>query len=230
MGAPFVVVMAGGSGTRFWPKSTSKRPKQLLSFGGGGGSGTSLLASTLSRFAGISPVDQQIIVTTELLRDAVQADVAPGVQILAEPQGRNTAPCVYWAARAIAARDPRGIMLVMPADHYVPNLDAFRTTVAAAVDWALKHDDLVTLGIRPSRPETGYGYLRTGTVLANGCRKIDAFVEKPGFEKAKEFLAAGNYLWNGGMFVWRVDVILAAFDQHMPEMKTAWEQNGSDAL
>jgi len=214
--------MAGGSGTRFWPKSTSKKPKQLLAFGKGG---KSLLAQTLDRFVGVVPDNQRIIVTTELLADAIKAD-APRTKVLAEPQGRNSAPCVYWAARVVADQDPRGVMLVMSADHYVPKVDAFRECVRHAADWAKSHDDLVALGVTPSRPETGYGYLRLGERLNGGPSKVEAFVEKPSFERAKEFVKAG-YLWNGGMFVWRADMILRAFDEFMPEYKTAWDSSNA---
>lgn len=218
--------MAGGSGTRFWPKSTSKRPKQLLSFSPGA---PTLLEQTLQRFDGIVPNDSghRMIVTTQLLSEAC-AQVAGSVQILAEPQARNTAPCVYWAARHIAARDPDGLMLVMPADHYIARPDRFAASIQSAIHWAQEHDDLVTLGVMPTRPETGYGYLRMGKSLAadNGPRQVDAFVEKPNHEKACGFLAAGNYLWNGGMFVWRASVVLKAFDEFMPEMKREWDASG----
>ena len=218
--AAHLVIMAGGSGTRFWPKSTSKRPKQLLSFSPGG---PTLLKQTLDRFDGIVPADERhrMIVTTQLLHQAC-AEGAPKVQVLAEPAGRNTAPCVYWAAREIAARDPKAVMLVMPADHYMAKPEAFAATLREAVRWAETHDDLVTLGIQPSRPETGYGYLKVGAELG-GARKVDAFVEKPNAEKAKAFVESGSYLWNGGMFVWRAEVILKAFDEFMPEMRREWE-------
>lgn len=216
-----LVIMAGGSGTRFWPKSTSKRPKQLLSFSQGG---PTLLGQTLTRFDGLVPADaaHRMIVTTQLLKSAC-AQGAPGVNVLAEPAGRNTAPCVYWAAREIAAQDPRGVMLVMPADHYISKPEAFTASIREAVRWAESHDDLVTLGVKPTRPETGYGYLKIGAALSGGAKKVDAFVEKPNAEKAHEFVNAGHYLWNGGMFVWRADVILKAFDESMPEMRREWE-------
>jgi mannose-1-phosphate guanylyltransferase len=163
-----------------------------------------------------------MIVTTQLLQRAC-SEGAPDVNVLAEPAGRNTAPCVYWAAREIAARDPKGIMLVMPADHYISKPAAFTETIREAVRWAEAHDDLVTLGVKPTRPETGYGYLRIGAQLGGAAKKVDAFVEKPNLDKAREFVSAGNYLWNGGMFVWRAEVILRAFDELMPEMKREWE-------
>ena len=220
----FLVIMAGGSGTRFWPKSTSRRPKQLLSFGAPGS--PVLLAQTLSRFGNLIPENQAMIVTTEALRTAVASEVSPSVTVLAEPQGRNTAPCIYWAAQAVAQKNPRGLMLVMPSDHFIPRPKDFQKTVQAAIHWAREHDHLVTLGIRPDRPETGYGYLRLGSNLGSQCRQVASFVEKPDLRRAEEFLKSGDYLWNGGMFVWRADVILAAFDRLMPEMKKAWEAAG----
>lgn len=222
----FLVIMAGGSGTRFWPKSTSRRPKQLLSFGKGPEAPT-LLRQTLSRFDHLVKPEQQIIVTTQALLASIQAE-APKTQVLAEPQGRNTAPCVYWAARMVAKKNPQALMLVMPADHSIARPKEFLDVVQSACQWAAAHDDLITLGIKPDRPETGYGYLKIGADLKSGCRKVDAFVEKPNLENAKKFIATGDYLWNGGMFVWKADTILRAFDQYMPEMKVAWESaNGN---
>jgi len=219
-----LVVMAGGSGTRFWPKSTALRPKQLLSFG----ENPPLIIQTLDRFNGVVETKNRWIATTELLEPEIRKMVSKDVRILAEPQGRNTAPCIYWAAREIQKVDSKAIMLVMPSDHYIPREEDFRATVQSTIDWAEKHDDLVTLGVAPTRPETGYGYLKLASSAAAGAQKLEAFVEKPSLEKAKEFLTSGRYLWNGGMFIWRVGVILAAFDQAMPEMKKAWESSGGD--
>ncbi len=219
-----LVVMAGGSGTRFWPKSTSRRPKQLLAFEGL--SSRTLLQQTLDRFESWVNVQNRWIVTTSVLEKAVQAQ-AGGAAVLAEPQGRNTAPCIYWAAREIANRDPSAVMMVMPSDHFIRDQAAFVKTVKAAADWAEKSGDLVTLGIKPSRPETGYGYLKTGASKGGGgAIALEAFVEKPDLDRATRFVAEGNYLWNGGMFVWKVTSILAEFDRWMPEMRRAWEKSG----
>ncbi len=226
----YLIVIAGGSGTRFWPKSTSKRPKQLLSFAPTPSSlsnthsriqSSSLLAQTFARFEGWVPENQnhQIVVTTQSLRPPIQEE-CPNVEVLAEPQGRNTAPCVYWAARRVAEQNPKGIMLVMPADHAIADVPAFIATAQSAAKWARENDDLVTLGIHPTRPETGYGYLK----IASDMRHVQSFVEKPSLEKAQQFLTSGNYLWNGGMFLWRAETILAAFDLEMPEMKQAWDR------
>lgn len=220
-----LVIMAGGSGTRFWPKSTARRPKQLLAFGA---EKASLLQQTLARFDGLVPAEQRTVVTTQLLGGAIAEQAGPRTAVLAEPQGRNTAPCVYWAAREVARRDPKGILLVMPADHYIPRVEDFKRTVADAAEWARTHDDLVTLGVKPTRPETGYGYLRVGDRVQGDCQRVDAFVEKPGMAKAEEFLASGKYLWNGGMFLWRAEVVLAAFDRHLPEYKRIWDAADGD--
>ncbi len=211
--------MAGGSGTRFWPKSTSKKPKQLLGFGAS--SEETLLTRTLSRFDGVVASDRRMIVTTQSLEAAVSAQAGRSVRVLAEPQGRNSAPAIYWAAREIAKTDPNAVLLVMSSDHFIARPDQFAATVREAISWARAHDDLVTLGVKPDRPETGYGYLKK----APSGNRVEAFVEKPNLEKAQAFLKAGNYLWNGGMFVWRASVILRAFDEFMPEYKKAWDSS-----
>lgn len=218
-----LVVMAGGSGTRFWPKSTASKPKQFLSFG----QGESLLVETLNRFSGWVPETQKWVVTTEKLAPPV-SEQAPSVRVLAEPQGRNTAPCVYWAAREVAAINPDAVMLVMPSDHVIPRLQDFLRTVSAAVDRAAAHDELIALGVKPTRPETGYGYLELGGVVEGECRRVNRFVEKPNLERAREFFESGNYSWNGGMFIWRAAVILRAFDEFMPEMKKAYDSSKGD--
>lgn len=231
--SPYLVVMAGGSGTRFWPKSTSRRPKQLLSFGGETESNLSqkspsLLEQTLNRFDGWIPSKNTLIVTTQLLEPAIHEMISPEIQILAEPSGRNTAPCVYWAARAVAEKDPKGIMVIVPSDHFIAYAQKFVSVVQEAFSWAVHHDDLITLGIKPTRPETGYGYLQIGQQLTGGRpggpSRVEAFIEKPGFDKARELVESGTTLWNGGMFVWRVNAILKAFDQWMPEYFKTWEQ------
>lgn len=224
MAKVFLQVMAGGSGTRFWPRSTSRKPKQLLELGAQG----SLLRQTLARFDGIVPREQTWILTTGALEAAVRADVGPAPRILAEPQARNTAPCLFWAAKEAEKIDPNSILLVMPSDHLIGDVQKFRTQIERAIAWASKHPDLVTLGIRPTRPETGYGYLQLGESKAEGCIQLQRFVEKPDLKRAEEFVASGRYLWNGGMFVWKTSEILKAFAAHMPEMERAWQAAGGD--
>lgn len=219
-----LVVMAGGSGTRFWPKSTIKRPKQLLSFG----AETTLLRQTLDRFDGIVDSQNRIIVTTELIRDLVGKE-ASEARVLAEPQGRNTAPCIYWAAREMD--DPESVMLVMPADHYIADIKSFKATIIRAIACAAQSDNLVTLGVKPTHPETGYGYLKVSRGRdSHGIAKVEAFIEKPSMDRAQSFFKDGSYLWNGGMFVWKTSVILKAFDCFMPEMRQAWDLADGDAL
>ncbi|MCM0607074.1 MAG: mannose-1-phosphate guanylyltransferase [Xanthomonadaceae bacterium] len=212
-----LIIMAGGSGTRFWPKSTAKKPKQLLPFG----SGKSLIKQTVERFDGV--ISNVWVVTTKLLMDSIQKELGPKVRVLAEPEARNTAPCVYWASRVIGEEDPDAILVFLPADHYIRNPNAFRVTVQEAIEWASENEDLVTLGVKPTRPETGYGYLHCGKPKSNHCIKVERFVEKPILENAKKFLSSGEYLWNGGMFIWKAEIILRAFDEAMPQMKKAWD-------
>ena len=230
----FLIIMAGGSGTRFWPKSTSKRPKQLLSFGKteAGKKPKTLIEQTLDRFSSWVPEENCWILTTEALKGEMER-LSLKAQIFAEPQGRNTAPCIYWAARKIADQNPSAVMMIMPSDHYIAGQDAFLETLKRAIARAQGHPELVTLGIKPSRPETGYGYLKTDGLLGDysadlQAQRVEAFVEKPNLENAQEFLRSGNYLWNGGMFLWRAQVILDAFDQFMPEMKKAWDESHGD--
>lgn len=221
----YLVVMAGGSGTRFWPRSTSKVPKQFLKFAG---ADQTLIGQTLSRFDGQVPNQNRYIVTTQSLAKVCNEHVGESAKILAEPAGRNTAPCVYWAAKVIEKANPDAIMMVMPADHYIPRVKDFSATIDRAVSWARTHDDLVTLGVKPTRPETGYGYLHLGAAIKDGASQVKAFVEKPNLERAEQFFKSGQYLWNGGMFVWKVKNILKAFDEFMPELKKVWEQTGGE--
>jgi len=215
-----LVIMAGGSGTRFWPKSTSSKPKQLLKLG----SEKTLLKQTLDRFEGIISRDHQWIVTTQALSGAIQTEAGSHVKVLSEPQARNTAPCVYWASRLIYDQNPNAVLVFMPADHFIRDQKAFSKTVEKAIEWAKTHDDLITLGVQPTAPETGYGYLKVGDELGGSCLKVEQFVEKPNLERAQEFLKSKKYLWNGGMFVWKASVIMEAFDRAMPEMKKSWDQ------
>jgi mannose-1-phosphate guanylyltransferase len=221
----YLVVIAGGSGTRFWPKSTAEKPKQFLHFG----QKKTLIEQTLNRFEGLDPYPQKMIVTTEKLSEAMKNLVDPSVEVLSEPQGRNTAPCVFWAAKKIAERNPKAVMMVMPADHYIPCVEKFQKTLMQAIRWAEEKDDLVTLGIQPTRAETGYGYLQLGGFLEGDAQRVQAFVEKPNEDKAKKFFESGQYLWNGGMFLWRAEVILSAFQKHLPEYEAVWQSCGGDA-
>lgn len=229
----FLTVMAGGSGTRFWPRSTARRPKQLLPLRGEGT--PSLLQETLNRFEGMVPEENQWVLTTESLKSAVSEQLGKLARILAEPQPRNTSPCIYAAALEISRVNPKGVMLVMPSDHFIPNLLAFRNCVSEAIDWARTSGDLVTLGVHPVRPETGYGYLKTTPLKRTSSAgskssilKVEKFIEKPDQRSAEMFLNEGGYLWNAGMFVWRVDAILDAFEKYQPADVQAVRNAGGD--
>ncbi|MFW5921252.1 MAG: mannose-1-phosphate guanylyltransferase [Polyangiales bacterium] len=214
----YAVIMAGGSGTRFWPASRRYRPKQLLPLGPGN---ESLLRATVRRIGPVIPPDRTLIVTSEALADAIAEELpeVPRDNVLAEPVGRNTAPCVGWAAAHVRRRDPDGILAVLPADHHVADADAFSQIVSLCLRQA-GEGDLVTVGIRPSRPETGYGYLELGEPMEEGVYRARRFVEKPNRQRAEQFLASGRFLWNSGMFFFRADVILEAIREHLPGLGT----------
>ncbi len=223
----WAIIMAGGVGSRFWPASRRARPKQLLPLAGGT---TSLLASTVSRIADLVPPERIIIVTGESLADATAAAVpnVPRENILAEPTGRNTAPCVGWGAAFAARKDPEATLMVLPADHHIGDVPAYLHTLGVGLA-AAAEGDLVTVGLAPTRPETGYGYIELGDALdgeASGAAEINRvyrskrFVEKPDRARAEEFLAAGRFLWNSGMFFFRASAVLSTIADHLPELST----------
>lgn len=217
-----VVIMAGGAGTRFWPLSRRHRPKQMLSLFGD----RPMVAETVARFDGLVAPEDIWIVTSEQLVDAV-AEALPQVprdNLLAEPMGRNTAPCIGMAAVAIRDRLGRAdeVMAVFPADHFIRDDARFRDTVARAADVA-GDGAIVTLGIEPTHPETGYGYIQRGEVADDGSAEATRFVEKPDRDTAMRYLRDGHYLWNAGIFVARVDALLAEFERQLPELNALLE-------
>lgn len=218
----YVVIMAGGAGTRFWPLSRRHRPKQLLSLFGG----EPMITQTVARFEGVVPPERILVVTSESLAEAVAEALPqlPRENVLLEPMGRNTAPCIGMAA--VAVRDRIGnsdeVLAVFPADHFIRDEDAFRDSVRAAAREA-ESGAIVTLGIEPTKPETGYGYIRCGEQLADGVRQAEAFVEKPNREKALQYLTDGNYLWNSGMFCFRIDAILGEIERQLPALSAQLE-------
>ncbi|NCO69574.1 MAG: mannose-1-phosphate guanylyltransferase, partial [Acidobacteria bacterium] len=220
------VVMAGGSGTRFWPLSRAARPKQLLPFAGG----RSLLAATVERLAPLVGSDRTLIVTNATVAEAVRADLPdlPGDAILAEPVGRDTAPCIGWVAWRLAQTHPDAVMVVLPADHVIPDGAALCRALTDAAAIARSTGGLVTLGLAPTRPETGYGYLELGdeaiVATAHTARRVRRFVEKPDQAHAVAYLAAGNYRWNSGMFAWTVAAIVAAIRRHLPELAAGLDE------
>uniref|UniRef100_A0A831U106 mannose-1-phosphate guanylyltransferase n=1 Tax=Geobacter metallireducens TaxID=28232 RepID=A0A831U106_GEOME len=217
----YVVILAGGSGTRFWPLSRKLHPKQLMSVFGG----RSMLQRTVERVLPLNP-KRILVVTNHLQAEETrrQLEYLRGVRIevIEEPMGRNTAPAICLAATLIARHDPEAVMAVLPADHFIRDEDAFCATIGKGREAAL-NGYLVTLGIAPDRPETGYGYIEADTVLrGEGPYPVKRFVEKPDRERALEFLAAGTFFWNSGMFLWRTDVILDQLAAHMPELARAF--------
>ncbi len=208
------VIMAGGSGTRFWPLSRSARPKQFLPLT----SKLPLIAETMKRMNGLTTPARTSVVCgakhAALVRKALPK--LPKQNVVVEPEARNTAPAIALACAQVAAVDPHGVIVVLPSDQHVADPEAFRAAVREAVRVA-EDGLIVTLGIAPTRPETGYGYIKVGDTLSGSASKVAAFVEKPNVQTAQEYLASKRYLWNAGIFIFRVDVMLAALAQHMPE-------------
>ncbi len=212
----FAVIMAGGSGTRFWPLSRSAWPKQFLALAGGN---ESLLQQTVRRLAGVVPSNRVIVVTSEQHAQATREQLPdlPPDNVLAEPQGRNTAPCVAWAAAHVSARSAKAVMAVLPADPHIGDEPAYRKVLQQAIE-AARDGGMVTIGVTPTRPETGYGYIEVGEPLGAGVRRVQHFFEKPDLPRAQRFLADGNFLWNSGMFFFRADVVLGEFERQLPDI------------
>lgn len=199
----YAVILAGGAGTRFWPASRQLIPKQFLPLGPD--PEEPLLRATVRRLLPICPPERILIATGAHLASATRAMLPelPPENILAEPVARNTAPCIGWATRVIARRDPGATVMIFPADHAVVDEDIFRDAISEAVSLA-HQDTIATIGLQPTRPETGYGYIEVGDPLGHQSFRVKRFVEKPDPERARQFLAEGRHLWNGGMFFYRV--------------------------
>jgi mannose-1-phosphate guanylyltransferase len=221
-----VLVMAGGRGTRFWPLSRGVRPKQCIALGGE----QSLIQQTVQRLTGLVKPECVLIATGRDMEQSVREQLPqlPHENFLVEPRGRNTAPCIAWGAVEIARRwGGDTVMAVLPADHVVSDEHAFRQILAAAAQGASATNSLVTIGIQPTRPETGYGYLKVGGELGRWGGKpflrVRRFVEKPDANTACSFLESGEYLWNAGMFCWTVDAIRDAYREYLPGTWAAME-------
>lgn len=220
--------MCGGIGSRFWPYSRTSLPKQFLDFFG---TGSTLLQMTYDRILSLVSPQNIIVVTNAEYVDLIRKqlpDVAPD-NILAEPARRNTAPCVAWAAAHILARDPEGSMIVTPADHLITRQPMFVDSVSRGFDFVENHDALLTLGITPTRPETGYGYIQIGQRVIDNILKVKTFTEKPPLEMAKVFMSTGEFFWNSGIFLWSVKTILKAFKAFAPEISTVFT-NGANYM
>jgi mannose-1-phosphate guanylyltransferase len=221
----YAVIMAGGAGTRFWPASRRAMPKQLLALASD--ANESLLGATARRLAPLIAPERVYVVTGGHLKEAT-AKAVPGVpdgQILAEPAPRNTAPCVAWALVTLLRQDPEAMLAVLPSDHFIADEPAFLRAVEKALDVA-RDDYLVTIGVVPTRPETGYGYIEVGESLSApsastespGASVAARFVEKPDRARAEAFLSGGKHLWNAGMFFFRGQAMARAFEKHMPDV------------
>ena len=207
------VIMAGGSGTRFWPLSRKDKPKQYLSLTD---AEPSLIQQTARRMSELSGDSGVLVLTGEAQRHLVEEHL-PGVAVLAEPCARNTAPCLGLAALEVLDQLGDLPMVCVPADHVIENESVLVDIFRQAVEYCREEDVLITVGIEPSGPETGYGYIRTSERSAKSIMQVEQFVEKPDLETAKEYVESGQYFWNAGMFVWRPSVLLAQFEKYLPD-------------
>ena len=226
----YAVIMAGGVGSRFWPLSRSARPKQFLDILD---RGRSLIQMTADRLAPRIPLERTYIVTNARYRDDILAQL-PGIpadQVLCEPFMRNTAPCLAYAAHRIEARDPEATMVVAPADHLIEDEAGFLDVLEVALEQAAGSNQLLTLGITPTRPDTGYGYIQFEDLPGaadDRMRLVKTFTEKPHLELAESFIASGDFCWNAGIFVWSVQTILDRFEAQMPDLHALFEEHKAD--
>lgn len=208
-----IVIMAGGVGSRFWPLSTPEYPKQFIDILG---CGRTLIQLTVDRFLGICRIENFWVVTNAKYVDIVKEQI-PGIpisHILAEPEARNTAPCIAWACWKIKAEDENANIVVTPSDAVVMNPEEFRRVIKSSLAFTEQKEAIVTIGIKPSRPETGYGYVQFAEQVEGEIHKVAVFKEKPNLETAKEYLADGHYLWNAGIFVWNVQTIVNSITKY----------------
>ena len=209
--------MSGGIGNRFWPFSNEKTPKQFLDFFG---TGRSLLQSTFDRFNKIIPKENIFIVTNDGYADITKKQLPElsDDQILLEPIRRNTAPCIAYATYRIQAINPEANIIVAPSDHLIIKSDQFLADINKGLEFVQNHDVLLTLGVRPTRPETGYGYIQVCTDKVDGVHKVKTFTEKPNKELAQAFLDSGEFVWNSGIFIWSLKTIMDAFNTYLPDI------------
>ena len=219
----YCVIMCGGVGSRFWPFSKAALPKQFIDFFG---TGRSLLQTAMDRIQGIVPLNNILLLTNESYAPLIKQQL-PEIQdsqILLEPARRNTAPCIARAAHHIKALNPDAKMMVAPSDHLIINVEKFRQSVLDAFDFIEGRDALVTMGIKPSRPETGYGYIQVGEPVQGNFSSVKTFTEKPDENLARIFLESGEFFWNSGMFFWSADSILKALNTCAPEIDAVFER------
>jgi mannose-1-phosphate guanylyltransferase len=220
---PYIVIMAGGIGSRFWPYSRNNRPKQFLDILG---TGRTLLQMTYDRFIKKSDPDRVFVVTNAGYFDLVHEQLpdVPKQQILTEPIRRNTATCVAYASYKIHQKDPEAKVIVSPSDHLVIQEDNFLEKIDVALLAADQGNRLITIGIKPNRPETGYGYIQYISEPGNQVKKVKTFTEKPNLKLATAFYESGDFVWNSGMFVWKASSIIHAFTEYMPELAELFEE------
>jgi len=213
----YAVVMAGGVGSRFWPRSRKTLPKQLLNLFGE----FTMIQETVNRLNGFIDTDKIFVITNKVQKALIEEQLPqiPKNNIVAEPVGRNTAPCVALAAAIISEINDEAVIITLPADHLIIDAQKFRQSIQTAAEFAYQSKGLVTFGIEPTRPDTGYGYINFDKdEIKPQVHRVKKFVEKPNLETAKLYLSSGEYLWNSGMFIWRTDVVLDEIKQHLPEM------------
>lgn len=224
-----VVIMAGGKGERFWPKSRINLPKQFLSLTD---DGKSMIQHTVERVKNLVDIENIYVVTNEMYKNLVSEHIPdiPEANIIIEPAAKNTAPCIGLAAVHIAKKDTNSKMIILPSDHLIKFNEIFIDTLKTALDVVEKGDNLATIGITPNYPETGYGYINftKGESFKDSTNiyEVLRFVEKPNLEKAKEYLTSGQYLWNSGMFVWKASTILKNFKEYLPEIYEGLQKIG----
>ena len=227
----YAVIMAGGTGTRFWPASTEETPKQFLKLFGE----QTMLQDTANRIEPLIPRERMMVVTNDRYVSKVKEQL-PGLRndfIIGEPVGRNTAPCVALAAGILQKIDEDATMVVLPADHHIRKPDKFLSYLETAIEHSQKGDNLVTIGVEPTHPETGYGYIEynedtSEEVEGNTVYSVNAFTEKPDEDKAKEFINKGNFLWNSGMFIWQASTILKEVKNHLSDVYTPLQEAQSN--
>jgi mannose-1-phosphate guanylyltransferase len=218
----YAILMAGGVGSRFWPVSTSGFPKQFHDMLG---TGDTLIQKTFSRLSNIIPKENILILTNEKYNDLVleQLPEVRQQQVLLEPAMRNTAPCILYASLKIQKENPDAVMIVAPSDHWIEDEKAFTDNVAQAFEYCSKNDALMTLGISPTFPNTGYGYIEFDKDAQEDIKVVNQFREKPDYETAKDFISQGNFLWNAGIFVWSAKSVTAAFKKFQPKLYEVFE-------
>lgn len=214
------VILAGGQGSRFWPLSREKHPKQFLSISP---TGETLIQATARRARTAFPSSKLVVITNLAHRDLVKSNL-PDATLVVEPIAKNTAAAIGLAAITLSLEDPEAIMLILPSDHNIQNLDNLVDSWKIAADLAEAEDKLVTLGINPEYPHTGYGYIKSGLPIRENSFELDRFYEKPSLERAIQYCESGQYCWNAGMFVWKVSVILNEIKVHMPDLYSALEK------